>query len=385
MALQPLGIARLNARSDGATTAGYGRLLSRTPTQGSALFRTISNGRVVSQAGVGIAKPGTNFNIYIDNKSKALSGYALANPGESRASLNLVLRSTGGGLLDDASLTLEPGHHIAEFAFQRFPDTAASGFEGSIEFQSDVELFAVALRFDNEVQDVFSTIPVSSGDPSTTLYFPQVADGLEYRTNFILINPSTSDAVAVLEFFSSDGIPLELPIGGEAKTSHRILLHGKGVESFSTDGIAAVLKTGWVRVTCPAPISGSAIFQTIRSGKIQSEAGVASSPVSQRFVAYVESLGYAQSGLAFCNPGTEPATIALTLRNPSGRIVAAKRLTLPGMGHTARFFSTWFPHGFQDFQGTLEVTSDRPLSGVALRYDNFLSDVFATLPIIPLN
>jgi len=385
MELNPFGLARLNARSDGATTAGYAGLFSSSPTEGSALFRTIARGDVISQAGVGIAKPNTNFFVYIDNKLNALSGYALANPGDRPASINLVLRSAEGITLDRTAAFLEAGQHIAEFGFQRFPDAATAGFEGSIEFESDLDLYAVALRFDNEAQDVFSTIPVSAGDPSRDLYFPQVADGQGYRTNFILVNPSDSDAVALLEFFSDDGSPLELPIEGEAKTSHQVLLHSNGVGSFSTDGNATVLKTGWVRVTCPAAISGSAVFQTIRIGRIQSEAGVASSPLSRRFVSYVESLGYAESGLALCNPSSEPATISLKLRNPSGEIVASKRLALTGMGHTAKFFSSWFPHGFEDFQGTLEVTADHQLSGVALRYDNLPADVFATLPLIPLN
>ena len=42
----------------------------------------------------------------------------------------------------------------------------------------------------------------------------------------------------------------------------------------------------------------------------------------------------------------------------------------------------WFPTGFEDFEGTLEVTSTAAVSGVALRYDNERANVFATLPVI---
>ena len=98
-------------------------------------------------------------------------------------------------------MNLGPGEHLAEFASQRFPATAAAGFEGSIEFgtgQSFAKVQAVALRYDNTTQDVFTTIPVTlhiedpSREPSahtnyippirtTALHFPQVADGGSYR------------------------------------------------------------------------------------------------------------------------------------------------------------------------------------------------------------
>ena len=37
--------------------------------------------RALSEAGVGLAKPARTFVVYIDNKSNALSGYAVANTG----------------------------------------------------------------------------------------------------------------------------------------------------------------------------------------------------------------------------------------------------------------------------------------------------------------
>lgn len=56
--------------------------------------------------------------------------------------------------------------------------------------------------------------------------------------------------------------------------------------------------------------------------------------------------------------------------------------TLPPLGHVAKFFTQWSPTGYNEFEGTLEVLATSSLSGVVLRYDNFLADVFATLPVI---
>jgi len=130
-------------------------------------------------------------------------------------------------------------------------------------------------------------------------------------------------------------------------------------------------------------IGGSSIFQTLSGGRITSEAGVASSPLAPRFVTYVESLAFAESGLAICNPNSVAVTITLKLRNAAGQVVANASLNLPPLGHTAKFFTDreWFP-GYDGFEGTLEVLASGPVSGVALRYDNEQANVFATLPVI---
>ena len=55
------------------------------------------------------------------------------------------------------------------------------------------------------------------------------------------------------------------------------------------------------------------------------------------------------------------------------------------MGQIAQFFTQLFPQGFDEFEGTLEITTNgSSVSGVALRYDNPDSSVFATTPLVPI-
>ncbi|NWG13122.1 MAG: hypothetical protein HXY20_06265 [Acidobacteria bacterium] len=230
---------------------------------------------------------------------------------------------------------------------------------------------------------VFSTIPVLIDEASTTLYFPQVADGGTYRTNFILLNPGTSPATARLEFYDDDGNPLGLPIGGLVRTSHEVQLSSRGAARFLTDGTSTSVKVGWVKVTCPTAIGGSSIFQTLNGNVITSEAGVASSPYLSRFTVYVETAGSAWSGLAICNPGSSAVDVTLKLRDSSGAQRDTFILRLPARGHVARFFTQWFGD-YPNFEGTLEVVSSTPVSGVALRYDNPGLTVFATLPVVAI-
>lgn len=388
LVVPPLGTVRLATGGTDTIQAGFAKLLSNVGIGGTALFRVFNGSSVLSQAGVGLSKPTKRFKVYIDNTNNAFSGYAVANFGSREAVVTLTLRDRNGSPLQTRSIALAAGNHIAKFAAEQdqFPINAGPGFEGSIEFSSDQEVAAVALRYDNVAQDVFSTIPVLVDEAATTLYFPQVADGGGYRTNFILVHAGTGAMTARLEFYSSDGSPLSLPIGGQLKDFHEVQLSANGVTRFVTDGTSSTIKVGWVKVTAPEAVGGSAIFQTVAGERIVSEAGVASSPLAGRFAAYVESLYYAESGLAICNPNQREVTITLNLRDPAGNLAASTSFTLPPRGHTAKFFSginQWFPYGFDEFEGLLEViAAGGPVSAVALRYDNYEANVFATLPVI---
>jgi hypothetical protein len=379
------GTARFEATAAGDTTAGYAKIAGSVPVNGTALFKTVSNNVIQSEAGVGLSKKTKSFFVYIDNLHSAISGYAVANSGAVPANLTMTLRDAGGVQKDQKNLALDAGKHKAEFAYQRFANTAPAGFEGSIEFSSDQPVAGIALRYDNDAIDVFSTIPVLVDEASTTLFFPQVADGGGYRTNFILVNPSTTPTSATLEFFGNDGTPLGLSIGGQIKTkSDPIPLPAKGVAHLITDGTIAGTISGWARVTSSSgvAIGGSAIFQTLSGTRITSEAGVSSSPFGPHFTGYVSSIGDTWSGLAICNPNSTAVTVTLKLRDSSGRIAATTSFDLPAHGHTAQFSWQWFGNGFSGLEGTMEVVATGSVSAVALRYDNSQHNVFATLPVV---
>ena len=384
VAIPPSGVMRIEAASQGDTNAGYAKLSSNVAVNGSALFKTLRGTTILSEAGVGLSKPAKSFIVYIDNRNNAISGYAIANSGANPANLILTLRSQDGSTRETQRLSLPPGQHIAEFAFQRFTATVVPGFEGTVECSSDQSVAAVALRYDNSEADVFSTIPVLAGEAATALFFPQAADGGGYRTNFILVNPSATPTSAKLEFFDDEGKPMSLPIDGTARFTFELPVSAKGVAHFLTDGTSAGVKAGWVRVTSGVALGGSAIFQRVNGQRILSEAGVSSSPLAPHFTTYVESIGFAQSGLAICNPSSTATNITLILRNASGRSTATVSFSLPPSGHSAKFFSQWFPEGTSQFSGTLEVLATAPVSAVALRYDNPEQNVFATTPVIPI-
>lgn len=386
--ISPMGILKLPFRRPGDLAAGYASLLSDGWIGGSALFRVWDGPVIRSEAGVGLSKPTRRFLVYIDNTENAISGYAIVNASAGDAVLNMVLRDVRGVVLDSGSHTLPRGGQMSEFAFQRFPATAPLGFEGSLEVSSDQNVAAVALRYDNlnlpEVEHRFCSLPVLVDEMSTELYFPQVADGGGFCTDFVIVNARESGSFVRLEFYGSDGAPQSLPVQGAEHTVLTLPLGARGVARFVTDGTSSAIKSGWVKVMSPDPIFGCAIFQTRHSGRVLSEAGVIAAPAMTHFSTYVDSVGPANSGVAICNPFPNAASLTLNLRRSDGRIAATSGLTLPVGGHSARFFTELFPRGFDEFEGTLEVISNRPVSAVALRFDNPGGTVFATLPVVIL-
>ena len=381
LSLPALGMTRMDAESQGEITSGYASLLGSIPINGAVIFQVLDGNRIAGEAGVGPASPAARFIIYVDDTNNARSGYALANPGALAAHATLILRDPGGSAVASEPVHLAARGHLAEFAWERFA-AAGSGFEGTIECVSDQPLHAVALRYDNTTQDVFSTIPVLTDSLSSTLYFPQIADGSAYRTNLILLNPNDRPVTAQIDFFTGTGESLRLPVGGVLRAGMSVSLGPRGSASLFTDGSDSVLKTGWTRVTANDAIGGSSIIQTLSGTRVTAEAGTAASAPGSRLLSHMESRGHSASGIAICNPGANANPLTLRLRNTLGEIVAARSLVLPGLGQTARFFTEWFTPGFDEFEGTLEIRAAGPVSVVALRFDNLLLDVFATLPVI---
>jgi len=381
VSIPPLGTARLEASAAGDALSGFAESLASLPIGGAALVQVTDGSRVTSEAGIGPAQPSGRFTIYVDNTRGARSGYALANPEDRAAELQLTVRDRDGVAVTSASLTLPAGGHLAEFAAQRFPSTA-DGFEGTIECISGQALHAVALRYDNDTMDAFSTIPVLADDLAPVLHFSQVADGAGYRTNLILMNPGERVVTARVEFFAADGSPLSLPVGGFSRTSLDLVLNPRGSASLFTDGIGSAIAVGWARVTCTAPIGGAAILQTRAGARVASEAGAAPSIPATRSLSYLDGRGFARSGVAICHPGSEPVALNLRLRDTAGKLVAARSVVVPGLGQVAKFFTEWFPLIQGDFEGTLEISSPSPVAAVALRFDNPLADVYAALPVV---
>jgi len=153
-------------------------------------------------------------------------------------------------------------------------------------------------------------------------------------------------------------------------TTRAFTMVDRGGVSIITDGGGA-LSVGYSRIqpnagsTTP---SGVAIFGFRQNNVIVTEAGVPASPLLQSARIYAEVTGIVNTGLAIANPNPGPATINFHFTNQAGVDVGAGSLTIGANQQTAKFLNEApfsVPGGV--FQGTFSLTSDVPVSVIALR------------------
>jgi len=174
---------------------------------------------------------------------------------------------------------------------------------------------------------------------------------------------------------------LTQPVGIQSLT-----ISATGAASTSTPGPFGPLITGYVSGTVKAGSApyATAVFSNTQNGVVVSEAGVPASPptIAARF--FVDSrtkVGTTSgngtvdilTGFAVANGNSTAANLNLNLRDSNGSTLARGSLQLAAGAHIAKFLDQLAPNfvlppGFaNNGLGSLEITSDWPVSVVALR------------------
>jgi hypothetical protein len=208
------------------------------------------------------------------------------------------------------------------------------------------------------------------------LYFPQIANGAfsnsSFSTSIVLLNRSSRQATGNVSFFRSDGTPFQVSFGANVGATDKrwFSIAPLGALLIKTDGSGSGA-SGYAIVTSTASLGGSAIFSQYDSqGALVTEAGVGSSSPMDFFVLPVDLTGSLNAGLAVANIlGASSANLSLNLINSKGQCIASRELLLDPGTQVSAFVGgadQLFP-GVTDFQGSLQVLADTPVSVVALR------------------
>jgi hypothetical protein len=169
-----------------------------------------------------------------------------------------------------------------------------------------------------------------------------------------------------------------LPAGTRSSVDISLAVGAAG--STSTLGSSGTLQAGFAKATVNsgnAPY-GTAVFSVAQNNVIVSEAGVPASPPTTSARVFIDfRSGVVNTGVALVNPGSFAANITYTLREASGQIVVTGHGSLTASTHVAKFIDQLvdiapdfnlpadFPTTTQF--GSLELSSDQPVSVVALR------------------
>jgi hypothetical protein len=242
------------------------------------------------------------------------------------------------------------------------------------------------------VSNMASAAPVGAGifaagnEPFRVL-FPQIADGTDmngsWRTTFLLANRAAVPVSATVNLYDDAGAPMTLSVGGKHVSQIQVDIPALGIARLQTDGVDT-LKAGWAAVQAEEKLSGIAIFSFYdASHNLLSEVGANAIVPLRSMSVFVESGPGISTGVAIANPGlfTNPADVTLILRDSSSNEVARTSLSIPHLGHVAKYVSELFPSAaVGNFHGKIEIVSSAPVAVLSLRQKQ---SIFTSLPIIP--
>ncbi len=389
---------------------------------GTAVFSFRQNGVTISEAGVPASPPTTAARIFIDYRSSVAAipgrisagaidintGIAVVNNSSTSANITYTLRNMAADPLSMGHGTLAAGAHFARFIDQLkdvAPDFAlpenfqvATQF-ASLEISSDQPLSILALRMTtnqrNEV--LFTTTPTADLTMPVTegaTFFPQFADGGGYTTSLVLLNTSNGIETGTLQIMDDGGNPLVIhEVGGATDSVFRYSIPAGGAVRFQTDGLPAITKVGWSRVTpdtgTSAPV-GAGVFGYNPESFLVAESGIPATDSTTHARVYVDMSGGHNTGLAIANLTSTNAGITIAAYQSDGITgvgTAQGLLMIPANGHSAGFADqivTGLPIGFT---GVLDIASSTPFAALTMRslYNERHDFVPAIFPIADMN
>jgi len=177
-------------------------------TAGLGVISYRQAGILVSEAGVPASAPVFRGRINAEITSTANTGFAVANPNDSDATVSFFFTDSNGNDSGRGSLTLPAHGQMARFLDQA-PFNAPGALSGTFAFSSNVPVSAIALRglINERSEFLVTTLPIANPDqPATgTVYFPHFADGGGWTTQFVLVNPTDSQISGTFRYMDQAG------------------------------------------------------------------------------------------------------------------------------------------------------------------------------------
>ena len=381
-------VSWVTPESSGPASAGFARIradgASTTPG-GMAIFGFRENGVLVTEAAVPAAPAIRSGRIYAEVGGTVNTGIAIANPNYAPATVSFFFTGADGDF-GAGSMEIPANGQIAAFLDQP-PFNGPKTLIGTFSFSSSSSIATVALRGVTNERGEFliTTLPVAdlAAKPTagSTPVFPHLADGGEWHTEVMLVNPTDSTMAGTVLFKDQSGAELTLTVNGRSDSRFPYSLAPRMALKLATSATTETLQSGYI-VVLPAdqsaPPVGSALFSMRQNGITISQAATPAMDAAPAFRLYAESagefnngaVGSMQTGLAIVNRSTAAADVRVELFRPDGSSTGVTgTLSLPAQGQVARFL--YQIPGLESvtstFQGVVRVSSHSPLSVAGLR------------------
>jgi hypothetical protein len=194
-----------------------------------AIFSFRRSGVVVTESGVAATTPGSGFRLFVESSGNfnaaetgsLQTGIAIANLAETATVVTLELTNLAGASVGTTNTVLLPAKGQTAMFLNQLPgfSSLALPFQGVLRIGASSGLISViGLRGHyNERRDfLIATTPAANESvpgPSADAYFPYLAEGGGYTTQFILSSPpGTLPSSGWLRFYAQAGVPLNLSL-----------------------------------------------------------------------------------------------------------------------------------------------------------------------------
>ncbi len=146
--LPPLGTLNLETEGLGALKTGWASVTADQSLSGIAIFSFFdAKGELQDAVGTGASIDLSSMALFATWSGNVDTGIALANPGDTTATMNLTLRDSVGVVRSVTQHALAPKAHMAGYLIELFaPEALPPSFQGRIELLSDSPVVAVGLR-----------------------------------------------------------------------------------------------------------------------------------------------------------------------------------------------------------------------------------------------
>lgn len=197
----------------------------------------------------------------------------------------------------------------------------------------------------------------STQPPGSIAILPQIADGGNFLTEFIITNPTGAPITCRLSFWQDSGATLPLSLNGAGPLpSYVVMVPGHGAQFLSTPGVGASV-TGWGLAENVAQLGVIAAFRLQgRPNTPESESTVEAIPSATGFaMAFDETPGF-DTGFALANPSAFDTVIEnLYFYDTTGKLILSdSSKTLGPHQHESFMFSSRYAQ-LAGKQGTVRV------------------------------
>jgi hypothetical protein len=344
-------------------SVGWAQLRTGGAVNGFAIFKNGSGQEAVVPLETRTAP---SYLLAYDNSGDLATGLAIANPANTAAAVNVIIRDDTGAQIGTRIVNLPAqGHQSFMLTDPQSGFPVTLGKRGTIEFDTpqNGHISVLGLRAKGAA---VTTLPVLANIGSGGGRLAHIASGGGWQTLITLVNTGGSPAPAQLNFLDEQGNPMVLPLlfpqTGVVNTTSSVsqtLAAGASL-LIQTQGVAA--QVGSARLTTAGAVSGFAIFQ--KSGQ-EAVVPLAAGAPSSITLAFDNTNGLA-NGVALANGSASPVVVPVTLYDETGATLGTSSINLPANGHVSFIVKNQFPMA-ANIRGSLVFSSSSPIAALGIR------------------